>query len=192
MSARPTRWDSCARSAGPSSPIHATSGRSSIASSPSAAVPHACVRPVNTDCTSSRMRQKPDRLPAAEALRTDARDRASMSPHVRPSRETRKRNKPAVDWWSPRCGKREGEADAAADILARFAPQAQQEPRVKLFLVCCSDTPCHRRGTPRGPVRPVKQSRWELLRFARNDNVSAHYWGRTWTSPSPPLRSFRL
>jgi quinol monooxygenase YgiN len=30
---------------------------------------------------------------------------------------------------------REGEADAVADILARFAPQAQREPGVKLFLV---------------------------------------------------------
>jgi quinol monooxygenase YgiN len=30
---------------------------------------------------------------------------------------------------------REGEADTVADILARFAPQAQQEPGVKLFLV---------------------------------------------------------
>jgi quinol monooxygenase YgiN len=30
---------------------------------------------------------------------------------------------------------REGEADAVADILARFAPKARQEPGVKLFLV---------------------------------------------------------
>ncbi len=30
---------------------------------------------------------------------------------------------------------REGEADNVADILARFAPQAQQEQGVKLFLV---------------------------------------------------------
>ena len=30
---------------------------------------------------------------------------------------------------------REGEADAVADILARFAPHAQREPGVKLFLV---------------------------------------------------------
>jgi quinol monooxygenase YgiN len=30
---------------------------------------------------------------------------------------------------------REGEADAVADILGRFAPQARQEPGVKLFLV---------------------------------------------------------
>jgi quinol monooxygenase YgiN len=30
---------------------------------------------------------------------------------------------------------RDGEADAVADILARFAPQAQREPGVKLFLV---------------------------------------------------------
>lgn len=30
---------------------------------------------------------------------------------------------------------REGEADAVAEILARFAPQARQEPGVKLFLV---------------------------------------------------------
>jgi quinol monooxygenase YgiN len=30
---------------------------------------------------------------------------------------------------------RDGEADAVADILARFAPQARREPRVKLFLV---------------------------------------------------------
>jgi quinol monooxygenase YgiN len=30
---------------------------------------------------------------------------------------------------------RDGEADAVADILARFAPQAQQEPGVRLFLV---------------------------------------------------------
>jgi quinol monooxygenase YgiN len=30
---------------------------------------------------------------------------------------------------------RDGEADTVADILARFAPQAQQEPGVKLFLV---------------------------------------------------------
>jgi quinol monooxygenase YgiN len=30
---------------------------------------------------------------------------------------------------------RDGEADAVADILARFAPQAQQERGVKLFLV---------------------------------------------------------
>ena len=30
---------------------------------------------------------------------------------------------------------RDGEADAVAGILARFAPQAQQEPGVKLFLV---------------------------------------------------------
>ena len=30
---------------------------------------------------------------------------------------------------------REGEADAVADILARFAPQARQEQGVKLFLV---------------------------------------------------------
>src|SRR4051794_37423548 len=30
---------------------------------------------------------------------------------------------------------RDGEADAVAAILARFAPQAQQEPGVKLFLV---------------------------------------------------------
>jgi quinol monooxygenase YgiN len=30
---------------------------------------------------------------------------------------------------------RDGEADAVADILARFAPQARQEPGVKLFLV---------------------------------------------------------
>jgi quinol monooxygenase YgiN len=30
---------------------------------------------------------------------------------------------------------REGEADKVADILARFAPQARQEPGVKLFLV---------------------------------------------------------
>jgi quinol monooxygenase YgiN len=30
---------------------------------------------------------------------------------------------------------REGEADAVADILGQFAPQARQEPGVKLFLV---------------------------------------------------------
>ena len=30
---------------------------------------------------------------------------------------------------------REGEADAVADILARFAPQARQEPGTRLFLV---------------------------------------------------------
>jgi quinol monooxygenase YgiN len=30
---------------------------------------------------------------------------------------------------------REGEADAVADILARFAPKARQEPGMKLFLV---------------------------------------------------------
>ena len=30
---------------------------------------------------------------------------------------------------------RDGEADAVADILGRFAPQARQEPGVKLFLV---------------------------------------------------------
>src|SRR4029450_12413204 len=30
---------------------------------------------------------------------------------------------------------RDGEADAVANILARFVPQAQQEPGVKLFLV---------------------------------------------------------
>ncbi len=30
---------------------------------------------------------------------------------------------------------RDGEADAIADILARFAPQARREPGVKLFLV---------------------------------------------------------
>ena len=30
---------------------------------------------------------------------------------------------------------REGEADTVANILARFAPQARQEPGVKLFLV---------------------------------------------------------
>jgi quinol monooxygenase YgiN len=30
---------------------------------------------------------------------------------------------------------REGEADAVADILARFAPKARQEQGVKLFLV---------------------------------------------------------
>ena len=30
---------------------------------------------------------------------------------------------------------RDGEADAVADILARFAPHARQEPGVKLFLV---------------------------------------------------------
>jgi quinol monooxygenase YgiN len=30
---------------------------------------------------------------------------------------------------------RDGEADMVADILARFAPQARQEPGVKLFLV---------------------------------------------------------
>jgi quinol monooxygenase YgiN len=30
---------------------------------------------------------------------------------------------------------RDGEADAVADILSRFAPQARQEPGVKLFLV---------------------------------------------------------
>jgi quinol monooxygenase YgiN len=30
---------------------------------------------------------------------------------------------------------RDGEADAIADILSRFAPQARQEPGVKLFLV---------------------------------------------------------
>ena len=30
---------------------------------------------------------------------------------------------------------RDGEADAVADILARFAPQARKEPGVKLFLV---------------------------------------------------------
>ena len=30
---------------------------------------------------------------------------------------------------------RDGEADAVADILARFAPQARQEPGTKLFLV---------------------------------------------------------
>ena len=30
---------------------------------------------------------------------------------------------------------RDGEADAVADILARFAPQARQEKGVKLFLV---------------------------------------------------------
>lgn len=30
---------------------------------------------------------------------------------------------------------RDGEADAVAEILARFAPQARQEPGVRLFLV---------------------------------------------------------
>jgi quinol monooxygenase YgiN len=30
---------------------------------------------------------------------------------------------------------REGEADTVADILARFAPKAREEPGVKLFLV---------------------------------------------------------
>ena len=30
---------------------------------------------------------------------------------------------------------RDGEADAVADIVARFAPQARQEPGVKLFIV---------------------------------------------------------
>jgi len=30
---------------------------------------------------------------------------------------------------------REGEADKVADILARFAPQAREEPGVQLFLV---------------------------------------------------------
>jgi quinol monooxygenase YgiN len=30
---------------------------------------------------------------------------------------------------------RDGEADAVADILARFAPQARQEPGVQLFIV---------------------------------------------------------
>lgn len=30
---------------------------------------------------------------------------------------------------------RDGEADAVADILSRFAPQARQEPGTKLFLV---------------------------------------------------------
>jgi quinol monooxygenase YgiN len=30
---------------------------------------------------------------------------------------------------------RDGEADTVADILARFAPQARQEPGVKLFMV---------------------------------------------------------
>ena len=30
---------------------------------------------------------------------------------------------------------RDGEADTVADILARFAPQARQEPGMKLFLV---------------------------------------------------------
>lgn len=30
---------------------------------------------------------------------------------------------------------RDGEADAVADVLSRFAPQAQREPGVKLFLV---------------------------------------------------------
>lgn len=30
---------------------------------------------------------------------------------------------------------RDGEADAVADILARFVPQAREEPGVKLFLV---------------------------------------------------------
>jgi len=30
---------------------------------------------------------------------------------------------------------RDGEAETVADILGRFAPQAQQEPGVKLFLV---------------------------------------------------------
>ena len=30
---------------------------------------------------------------------------------------------------------RKGEADAVADILARFAPKARQEPGMKLFLV---------------------------------------------------------
>ncbi len=30
---------------------------------------------------------------------------------------------------------RDGEADAVADILARFAPEARQEPGVRLFLV---------------------------------------------------------
>jgi len=30
---------------------------------------------------------------------------------------------------------RDGEADTVADILARFAPQARQEPGIKLFLV---------------------------------------------------------
>ena len=30
---------------------------------------------------------------------------------------------------------RDGEADNVADILARFAPQARQEPGIKLFLV---------------------------------------------------------
>ena len=29
----------------------------------------------------------------------------------------------------------DGQADAVADILARFAPQARQEPGVKLFIV---------------------------------------------------------
>ena len=39
---------------------------------------------------------------------------------------------------------RDGEADNVADILARFAPQAQQEPGVKLFLVHRSVTnPAH-------------------------------------------------
>src|ERR1700751_3137090 len=33
---------------------------------------------------------------------------------------------------------RESEADAVADILARFAPYARQEPGVKLFLVHCA------------------------------------------------------
>jgi quinol monooxygenase YgiN len=30
---------------------------------------------------------------------------------------------------------RDGEADAVADILARFAPEARQEPGVQLFLI---------------------------------------------------------
>jgi quinol monooxygenase YgiN len=30
---------------------------------------------------------------------------------------------------------REGEADTVADVLARFAPKAREEPGVKLFLV---------------------------------------------------------
>ncbi|HET7881103.1 MAG TPA: antibiotic biosynthesis monooxygenase family protein [Acetobacteraceae bacterium] len=39
---------------------------------------------------------------------------------------------------------RDGEADTVADILARFAPQARQEPGVKLFMVQRAlDNPAH-------------------------------------------------
>ena len=48
----------------------------------------------------------------------------------------------------------EGEADAVADILARFAPQARQEPGVKLFLV------------HRGMTNPVQFLFYELFEDA--------------------------